>query len=336
MQEQLEKYNKITISCGFFMAFLLLGNVYMSSVDAVSVEIKTISLFADWVVLMPVLFYLGFHNQNKLKNIKLKWLVWLFCILSWLMAPDESLIKQGIAFYYPYAILSVALVVLAYSYFKIIEGVNKYTHLKGEKKLLATAHHTFGFGPIAYLIANEWLGIYYFIFGWGEPKPLGEYQYSYHHKSTMKSVLMVVSILSLLEMIVVHLIVGLWSIKIAWVLTGLSIYFLYVVPAQLNAMKHRPIELIENQLLLRNGVVITVDIDYDEILSIETILVSDARSCDRTILRAQLLDHANVLIKLKRVKSIPLIAGFKKATDTISLMVDRPQSFVEAVQKKLQ
>jgi len=145
----------------------------------------------------------------------------------------------------------------------------------------------------------------------------------------------------------VHLLLGLWSKKLAWVLTMLGLYTALQLYAHMRAVKLRPILVGEQFLQLRNGLAGDA---YVRIDNIEGIAFDDKKGVRRTpvnggageaqasekgtIINLALLkafEKHNILVTLKQPVWVSRPFGIRQEATTILLYVDRPGEFLSAV-----
>jgi hypothetical protein len=144
-----------------------------------------------------------------------------------------------------------------------------------------------------------------------------------------------------------HLLLGLWSKKLAWVLTTLGLYTAFQLYAHMRAVKSRPIVVGDQFLQLRNGLAGDACVRMDNIEHItfdgrkigghasakEASLGSEKETVKLALLKG--LENHNILLTLKEPIWVSRPFGIRQKATTLLFFVDRPAGFLSAVQEKL-
>ena len=183
--------------------------------------------------------------------------------------------------------------------------------------------------PIA-LAANvltfEIAVFYYAVISWKAKR--GENTFTYHKKSGIVALLSVVIFIVAVETLVVHILIALWSEIFAWILTIISVYFLFQVFAHLKAVFQRPIEVTDDKIFLRYGIFGDVVIDLENIEKIENSSApfEKEKGMSKLALLGELEQH-NLQIVLKDEAILHGFYGRKTKVKMLYLFVDEIENF---------
>ena len=112
---------------------------------------------------------------------------------------------------------------------------------------------------------------------------------------------------------------------IAWIISGLSIYSLFFIIGDFNAIKARPILIQGNLIKLRIGIRWYLEIDKNQIDQI--IFKPSFKETPEKRLKMELFTQHNVLIHLKKPVLASTYYGIKKKTACLSLFIDDLDGF---------
>ena len=187
--------------------------------------------------------------------------------------------------------------------------------------------------PIA-LAANaltfEIAVFYYAVISWKTKR--GENTFTYHKKSGIVALLSVVIFIVAVETLIAHVLIALWSEIFAWILTIISVYFLFQVFAHLKAVSQRPIEITGNKIFLRYGIFGDAVIDLENIEKIENSSTpfEKRKGTGKLALLGKLEQH-NLKIVLKDEIVLHGFYGIKTKVKTLYLFVDEIEDFRTAI-----
>jgi len=201
-----------------------------------------------------------------------------------------------------------------------IEGV--LTQVYGEYKILS-------------FLVSEMMIFYYALFGWFVKKNsfdnVSEFTYI---KETMYGVfLWVIFISTMIEVPIVHYFLSLWSVTVAWIVTGVTLYGMIWLLGDYKAIKHMPIRINETHLFIRIGVRSKVDIALSNIDTISSNVKEEEKESYKHLVLMTTVD-ANIYITLKEKIHIKGIFGSKKGVDKVALYMDEPRLFSDAILNK--
>lgn len=187
-------------------------------------------------------------------------------------------------------------------------------------------------------VAFELALLYYALFSWrARPHvPEGAQPFTTHKKSGVIALLMVAAFMTVIETSIVHLLIMKYSNTAAWIVTVLSIYGVFWIIGFMQAIRLRPILLTERSLLVRLGMLSSIEIPYE---AIGTITKAKYPYPDRRApgyLRAMLAGDLQYLVQLKEpLRSIGAY-GRGKNVSLVGLSLDEPGEFLQALEAKIQ
>lgn len=185
---------------------------------------------------------------------------------------------------------------------------------------------------LANVASSEASLFYYTFLGWKKPQPLLPNEFSYYQKSGYQSVFVLVLFLLPVETFVLHYWLMTISRILAWVLTGLSLYSLFFVFGDRNAMRHRPIQINQNSLLINIGIRWSFELPYRMIEKIE---LREGDEHSEKFVNLSSFGHGNVVISLKEKTEVRGIYGIKKSTDKLVLSIDNKDKFFKLISARI-
>lgn len=146
-------------------------------------------------------------------------------------------------------------------------------------------------------------------------------------KSGFGSMMGVFLAVSIIETVALHLLLQSWSVVVAWVLTGISIYSAVFIIGYWSSVLKRPILIKNDSLHLRIGILWDTVIQKDKIASTSRIRNFEK---DKSILNlgASVFEEPNVLIELNEEATVKGLYGIRKSTNRIALYVDEPERLI--------
>lgn len=188
---------------------------------------------------------------------------------------------------------------------------------------------------------NEFLGkavsfeiaaFYYAFLNWGKQR--GENSFTYHKQNGTVALLSVFIFILAAEAVVLHFLIVEISVIAAWVLTASSIYFLFQIFAHGKAIFLRPIEIADDKLFIRCGLLGDAEIDFENIESIEKIpLTFQAEKTTLSLSPLGKFTASNLKINLLDKAVLNGVYGMKKEFKAILLSVDDAENFIEKIKK---
>lgn len=183
--------------------------------------------------------------------------------------------------------------------------------------------------PILANVASTEASLFYFTFaGWKRPNVLQENEFSNYMESGYKSIFVLILFLLPVETFVLHYWLSSFSIVLAWLLTGISLYSLFFIFGDRNAIRHRPVSVTSSGLDLVTGIRWKVFIPFELIDKVE---LREADNFSEKFVNLSSFGHGNVVILLKEKIEARGIYGIKKSTDKLVLSIDDKDKFFELI-----
>ena len=184
---------------------------------------------------------------------------------------------------------------------------------------------------VAEAIAFEMAVLYYSVFAWRRrpqypQTPSGAQAFTYHRTSGYGALLFAFLIVTIAEVVPIHILVTRWSPGAAWLLTILSVYGLFWFLADYRATRLRPILLDGETLCIRTGLRWTIRIPRAHIVAIHK-----KAPKSEPFLRATLPMMKPLWIELIEPVAAQGPYGIEKRARWISVAVDDAKTFQEAL-----
>ena len=245
---------------------------------------------------------------------------------------DES--AHSIYFLYLIAMIEVGF--FAYLVYRIKKIITVYKSERDnyyfkEDSLYAAVGNVIGTNMIIRLIFSETSVFFYAFLGWKLKKSdTSKGTLFTYHKTIQYGILFwVIFVITIITAPVLHFLLIQWHVSVAWVVTGLTIYSLIWFCGDYNIIKHKPIVLLENKLLIRIGIRWKADIALPNIQNVESIVSEEEEKAYTNL--TLLVHEKNIFITLHEPVRIEGMFGIMKTTSKIALYVDEPYGFIEKI-----
>lgn len=324
-----------TIRAGFFAALAV--SVLMIAISPAVSDSSVLATAAaiDLVITLPIVYYFLIRGSAVPRVTVVP--VFIACVLAGAAAlPDghRGFFNIVIMFGVP----AVELTVLGYLGYRIFKTRRAYLdESRSGSDLMETLRLAIvrDLKPafVARAAAFE-IGIFAIaFFKWKAPENGG---FSYHRRSGAQSVLIVFLCVLVVETIVLHILLSLWSPAAAWLMTAISVYFAFQVFAHLKAVRLRPIEISDREIRLRCGILGDAVITRDQIVRVETVSPASPRHLETfDLLPLGAMSQPNLRIDLSEPVSVFGVYGVEKRVSNIRIAIDEPEQFIEALQARI-
>lgn len=205
----------------------------------------------DFIITTPLLYFMLVRKRKDIPKLTvLSVFIGCLIIASFVLAVEhQSLLKSVKAI----AIPLVELTVVVYLVIKVRTMLKAYVDNEAEKldffdTLKAACTSTFP-GRIGDLFATEIAVVYYF-FKAKKKREVKDNEFTYYKKSGIVTVAGAFIGLAVVETLIVHFLIQLWSDKVAWVLTFISFYTCMQIIALLRSMPQRLIEIDRDRKII--------------------------------------------------------------------------------------
>jgi hypothetical protein len=170
------------------------------------------------------------------------------------------------------------------------------------------------------------VSLLYYAFRRKRPSSASSGSYTMHRRVGYLAVVIGLMMVVFVEIVPVHLLVSQWSVPVAWLFTGLSIYGCVWLVGDYRAMATRTLRVTPSLLAMRVGVRWEADIPIDRIKSVEP-LSKHAESPGTDTLDAGLLGESNLRLILHESIEVIGMYGIRKSVCEIRLTVDDAEGF---------
>ncbi len=159
--------------------------------------------------------------------------------------------------------------------------------------------------------------------------------YAVHKGDGMRLLFAVFAVMSLVETIVLHLLLGLlsatlaWMAILVWIATITNLYMTLVLVGHVRALGQRPVRIASGSLHLRNGIFAEADIAMSDVVTAHASALEGARPL--TPLGA--FERQNCTVVLKRPAPVQMLFGIRVLSNSISFNVAEPKRLVGELEK---
>ncbi|WP_259071554.1 hypothetical protein HDF24_00040 [Mucilaginibacter sp. X4EP1] len=179
------------------------------------------------------------------------------------------------------------------------------------------------------IITAEIAAFYYGFFNWHKVA-YSDKTFSYHKKTGIISLIGVFIFMILIETFVFHLLLQKWSGKVAWIVSGISFYAVLQAFGIARSILKRPIQINDDRLVIRYGILAETTIDLKDIISAE---IYNKQSVTGENLRAlspfKKLEEPDIILNLSQPYYIEGIYGSRKIFDQLLISIDEKEVFLK-------
>ncbi len=283
----------------------------------------------DLVISAPLFYFLAIR-KSRIPNITALTVVGLGVIVTRYLIPENRLGFMNSAI--------LGLIVVGELVFFIFVSVKAYSTVRSLQQLKATGSdmhsiilrvcaETLGDNLLSKMAGFEISVIYHALFP-GRRIPAADDAFSYHKKRGTTALFLVLIFVLFAETAVLHLLIEMWSVTIAWFVTIPTLYLVFLLLAQLRSSYRRPILISDGILLVRCGLLCDSSIPLNDIAGVES---GDFTGTKDDVYRVAFLkgvEPLNIKISLDREIEIEGLYGLKKKTASIAIFVDDPDRFI--------
>lgn len=165
--------------------------------------------------------------------------------------------------------------------------------------------------------------LWYAVAGWTRRAdvPAGAQLFTVHKRTGWGSIVAAMMIVIAAESVALHLIVRMWSVRTAWVLTALDLYGIAWLLGDFNALRLRPSYVLHDALHIRYGLRSSITVSRDQIASCEP--VRDEAEWKRPgVLKVAMLDAPRLLIRLREPLPARVLLGLRRTVEAIAISPD--------------
>lgn len=318
---------------------LLMGvliGIMKSSVFDLRSSNLAIGITLDLLITIPLIYFLLIRKTRIPKTTVMLVLV-IGLVIGTVMLPQES---QGYLDIFKSWFLPVLeLVIFIGIGIKLKKGIQIYKENQTDSfdfytVIKATASQMLP-SKLVFLFATEIAVIYYGFIHWKTLKPK-ENEFSYHQKSGTISLMFGFILVIMIETYVLHHMVAKWNVIVAWGLTVLSLYSIFQIIGIAKSLMKRPIEIAENRLILRYGILNEVEISFDDIIRVELNQQTISNTEIKQLSPLGELESHNCILYLNKEHTLTGFYGMKTKCENIALHVDDPVRFSKMLAHQIQ
>lgn len=295
-------------------------------------ELFSFSITVDIAIFIPLLYYFFVIRKKMAPPITLAFLFILSLAVTHLILPSSQRLYLS---YLKMVLPVIELVVLIMIFRRARKVIKDYRQSRQHfiyftdtfeeviKKVL-------GNSPVTSLAVTEMAIIYYSIAGWFKKFKCAQRDaviFSYHKKSGIMALSGVLFFITIVETAVMHVFVRAFSIVLAWLLTGLGIYFLFWFLGFLHSIRLQPIVLHQGKLYIRAGMIWRVAIPLSDIAEIRPVTLFERKKTGE--LRVSVFITPNFAIHMKDPVNVKGIFRVKRNIQRIGIFIDDAQLFRE-------
>lgn len=331
-----KKSNVLTllIPLGLLLSLVALvnSNVFLNNQNQLA---KYVTI--DFLITIPILYFV-LIRRTKISNLTIAPFLILCVVLASYVLPTQH--QDTLQLAKTYVIPAIEISVLAIVILKVRKAIKAFkTSSQIQKDFYTVLQDTCASlfpKTAAKLVANEIALIYYGFFNF-KSVSLKDNEFSNYKQSGVLSTLSAFIFVVAIEMVTIHFIASKWSVVLAWVLTGLSIYSALQLIGIIRSVPKRPIQIVEDALVMRFGILSETRIPIKAIAGIEIADYSafEKHKHTKTLSLLGELEQTNIAIHLKTPQQLSFIYGKPKTYTKLLVGIDQAQLFKTQVEMLL-
>lgn len=311
-----------------FLATVLVFYIYgVISASQIPTEVVAMALPLDFMVGIPLAFYLIVLRPKKMTPLAILPVIWLGYGLSALAldSPAAGILPVLLAALFP---VEVAIAVR-----EILRLARLFKRAKTQSAdplewFYAVTHYLVRKELPARMMAAE-LGVWYYALLSWRKKPSVEADdkaYSYHNAGGYMSMMLGLGLAFPVEIVAMHMLLSQWNVAVAMVVTPLSLYAALWLVGDARARALRPVVLGKDELRIECGIQMKGTISLSNIASVSCHEPADIDKADK--LNYGTFYQANVWIVMHDPVEVRTLLGMKRPL-AIGLSLDDPKGFIQ-------
>jgi len=313
------------------LVLLAKSPVFYSHPDALSIGITL-----DFLITLPLVFYLLIRKKN------ISWLVvspvaTAGIIIAGLVIPKDH--QQFLVQTRSIAFTLMELAVISFFIIKIRKAKKIYNlqkHVSFDfytalKKAVAEVVPK----SISDILSTEIAVFYYSLFSWRK-RELKPNEFTCHKENGSIALLSVIIFIVFVETVVQHILISMLSPTVAWIITAISIYSIFVLFGVIKSLLQRPVIITGDKINLRYGILSETVVPFDNIESVKfSPGVNEINK--KTVFLSPLhkIENINVIINLSEESLLTVFYGRKKRVKSIAFYIDDLARFREIINKQI-
>jgi len=181
----------------------------------------------------------------------------------------------------------------------------------------------FGNSRVADFVSSELSILWYALFCWRRQPADGV---TIHKRNGWGTIVACILMMIGFESIGMHLLVQLWSVKAAWIVTALDVYGALWLIGDYHALRLRPTYAADGVLHLRYGLRWNADIPLDLIEGIDEVR-SESEWKRQGVLKMAMLDEPKFLVRLREPVKVNGLAGIRRTIHAVAILPDDADTF---------
>jgi hypothetical protein len=302
---------------------LLAAIVVRTQAFAAHPDVLAWAFTCDLTISLPLLWWLFAVRSGRAGAVTL---IPLFVIgvaaARILPAAQHSFVDQLRYIAAPLDLVTIALIIRRVARIRRIDGGGD--PVAGIERACA---EVFGNGRVARMVAFEISVTYYAFSGWRKRAPSG---FTVHLRSGWATLIGVFVFLIGIESVGAHLVVQMWSVKAAWIVTTLDLYGLLWLLGDYQALRLRPTHIDGDTFVLSYGLRWRAVIPLAAIAAIEP-LHHQAQWKGKGVLTVAMLDEPRLLIRFATPQTVHGLAGMTRTIDALAILADDDAGFAAAL-----
>ncbi len=313
-----------------FLAILPRTSAFQSAPADVSVAI-----LLDLLITVPIVYFL-IIRKTKIPKFTVIYPFLIGILIAGFIIPLEHQALLSKVKFFAVPLIEVGLVsILIYKIIQLNKSFKNQANNENDfyDNLLIACNEIFP-GRVGRILATE-ISVFYYLFATKKKAEIQENEFTYFKKNGIKTVLVVILFVLLIEAFAMHLLLAKWNETVAWVVTLLSIYAMFQILSILKSLNKRllSINYHTKTLHLRYGFASQTYIPFEHIERIEKTTKTLEDKEHIKLSAFDMLDAHNIIIHLNQKHTIDRIYGIQKSYKSIALFVDDKDVFVGKIEE---
>jgi len=320
----------------FGLPLLMIATMVVLSTTAVfkeNVKLFSLGVSFDLLITIPLVYFILIRRSQIPKTTLVPLLVFALIIGKYIIPGEQH---YYLDLFETWGLPVIEISVLGFVIFKVHQAIRKFQLNKEDDTdfysiLKKTCNDLFP-KPFVIPVVTEIAVFYYGFLNW-KKRPLRRNEFQYHKESGSVSLLAVLIFLILIEAIVLHILLAMWSNTVAWILSLLGVYSLFQIFGFMRSMSKRPVVIGKDKLYLRYGIMNEAVV---EIKNIEAIEISskdiELNSETKKLSFLGTLESHNLILRLKKHNTLFGLYGRKSTFKTLVLHIDDKHRFKEQIE----
>lgn len=295
----------------------------------------SMAILLDLLITVPIVYFFVIR-KTKIPKFTVIYPFLIGILIAGFIIPIEYQALLSKVKFIAVPLIEVGLVsTLIYKIVQLNKSFKQQTNNENDfyDNLLIACNEIFA-GRIGRVLATE-IAVFYYLFSTKKKTAIHENEFTYFKKNGIKTVLIVILFVLLIELFAMHLLLAKWNETVAWVVTLLSVYAMFQILSILKSFNKRllSINYHTKTLHLRYGFASQTSIPFECIERIEKTSKTLEEKEHLKLSVFDMLDAHNIIIYLNQKQTIDRIYGIQKPYKSIALFVDDKELFVSKIEE---